>query len=409
MITALDKKAPLGLLIYDDDQDILNFVEVLANEIGFDVLTAATFSEFEQKYHCDVSIIIINLLMPDKDGIEVLRHLAEIDSQSGIILTSSEHETLLKSGGRLANSLLLRFMGYLLKPYNKNVMTQLLSQTIPEIDTRTKHNFIELNRNAVRRCIAKDEITIFYQPKIDIESLEFVSVEALVRWQHPEFGILGSNSFLPLVEELDMIGTMTTLIMEKAFTQLKEWETIDLKPQIAVNLSARSFTDLELPEQFVSIAKKHAVPIERITLEITESWDTKNLARTLDIMTRLRLKGFKLSIDDFGTGYSSMTQLKEMPFTELKLDQSFVRGAENDEQARAIVESCIDLGHKLGLHVVAEGIEKQSDWELVSDLGCDEVQGYFIARPMPGKNIPQWLERWNHSLGIGVTSVKLAK
>ena len=117
-------------------------------------------------------------------------------------------------------------------------------------------------------------------------------------------------------------------------------------------------------------------------------------------MTRLRLKGFSLSIDDFGTGYSTMMQLKTIPFTELKLDQSFVRGAANDDRSRAIVEACINLGQNLGLHVVAEGVERQSDWDLVTELGCDECQGYFVARPMPGDNVPMWLDRWNTSLGI---------
>lgn len=409
MTTAPLKNTAQSLLIYDDDQDMIAYLESVAIEAGYGVSSATNFDEFEKIDLDGIDIIMIDLLMPDKDGIEVLRHLAELDCKCGVMLSSIERETMLKAAGSVAKSLNLRYMGFLLKPYDRIKVETLLKEEIPEQIKRRKRGFPTFSRNDVRRCIAKDEVVVFYQPKIHIESLQFVSVEALVRWQHPDFGILGPGAFLPLVEELDMIGTMTTLIMEKAFTQVKEWEEIGLEPNIAVNLSARSFTDLRLPEQFVSIAKKHDVAIDRITLEITESWKTQDAVAALDIMTRLRLKGFNLSIDDFGTGYSSMTQLKQVPFTELKLDQSFVRGAVNDVQARAIVESCIGLGHKLGLNVVAEGVEKQSDWDLVSDLGCDQVQGYFIARPMPGSNIPTWLERWNRSLGLENTTTRSAQ
>jgi EAL domain-containing protein (putative c-di-GMP-specific phosphodiesterase class I)/CheY-like chemotaxis protein len=393
------------LLVYDDDQDVYAFVKVIAEEMDFKVIWARNFAEFRATYKENIDIILMDLIMPDHDGIEVLRYLNKIDCDSGLILSSSERESVLKAGGRLAKSHDLRFMCELFKPYTRESIEESLKLIIPEKKRKRNRNFPEFKRNDVRRCIAKDEVVVFYQPKIDINTLQFVSVEALVRWQHPDLGILGPGAFLPLVEELDMIGTMTTLIMEKAYAQVKTWETIGLYPKIAINLSARSFTDLNLPEQFISIAKKYDVPIDRITLEITESWSTQDSMTVLDIMTRLRLKGFNLSIDDFGTGYSSMTQLKQIPFTELKLDQSFVRGAADDEGARAIVESCIELGNKLGLHVVAEGVETQGDWELVSDLGCDEGQGYFIARPMPGENIPNWLERWNRSLGLEADQV----
>ncbi|MBT8142596.1 MAG: EAL domain-containing response regulator [Gammaproteobacteria bacterium] len=400
MTTSFNTNDQLTLLVYDDDREIFSYVKTIAKGLGYRVLCANNFSEFRAQNSHDIDIIMLGLQMSDHDGVEILRYLKKIESQAGIIITSSALESVLKASGRLASSHSLRYMGYLLKPYEQNALERKLTQEIPELDKPRRRNFPEFSRNDVRRCIAKDEIVMFYQPKIDIETLQFVSVEALVRWQHPDLGILGPGAFLPLVEELNMIGTMTTLIMEKAYAQVKSWEKIGLSPKIAVNLSARSFFELDLPEQFVSIATKYEVPIDRITLEITESWDAQDSLIALDIMTRLRLKGFNLSIDDFGTGYSSMTQLKDIPFTELKLDQSFVRGATDDGGARAIVESCIELGHKLGLHVVAEGVETQTDWELVSDLGCDEGQGYFIARPMPGDNIPNWLERWNVSLGL---------
>ena len=392
------------LLIYENDENIIALLSEAAQALNFIFYVARNFSEFKRRYDESITIVHLELAMPENDGIEVLRYLRDFGSTAGVIISSGEQDNIHKAGSRLAQAYQLRLMGELQKPYAKDDVLAILENEIPnplKKRTRRETNF---TRNDVRRCIAKDEILVMYQPKIDIESLQFVSAEALVRWRHPEYGILGPGAFLPLVEELDMIGTMTTLIVEKAFSQIVKWGKLGILPNIAINLSARSFSDINLPEQLVSIANKYNISTKRITLEITESWKTHDTTSALDILTRLRLKGFMLSIDDFGTGFSSMTQLKQIPFTELKLDQSFVRGAQHDKQARIIVETCIELGHRLGLHVVAEGVEKQSDWDLVTELGCDEVQGYFVARPMPGSNIPAWLERWNRSLGIDATT-----
>jgi len=396
------------IVVLDDDREALEYIKARVSGFGYEVIGVSNFEAFQRvlknKRDENISIIFIDLIMPEVDGIEVMRFLAEQESQAGIILCSSANESLLEAAGRLAQAYRLRYMGHLMKPYRSEELDLLLTHSIPDTIIKKRRSTPKFTMKDIRRCIAKDELVVFFQPKIDIKTLQFVSVEALVRWQHPELGILGPGAFLPLVEKHDMIGTMTTLIMEKAYAQINMWEKQSLRPNVAVNLSARSFNDLKLPEQFIAIADKYEVPVERITLEVTESWATQDAIAALDIMTRLRLKGFNLSIDDFGTGYSTMMQLKNIPFTELKLDQSFVRGAANDNRSRAIVEACINLGQNLGLHVVAEGVERQSDWDLVTELGCDECQGYFVARPMPGDNVPMWLDRWNTSLGISRTA-----
>ncbi len=393
-----------SMLVYENDELTIALLTKAASELNIVLSIARNFSEFNELYNHQFSIVFIDLMMPKHDGIEVLRLLQKSNHVAGVIISSGEQDTILKAAASIAKSYDLRLMGELQKPFTKDMAAAVLKKDIPKALKKRTQNTNQFTRNDVRRCIAKDEILVMYQPKIDIETLQFVSAEALVRWQHPDMGILGPGTFLPLVEELDMIGTMTTLIMEKAYSQVSKWKSIGINPNIAINLSARSFNDLNLPEQMVAITNKYNIATKRVTLEVTESWRTQDKTLALDILTRLRLKGFKLSIDDFGTGYSSMTQLKQVPFTELKLDQSFVRGAGTDKQARIIVETCIALGQRLGLHVVAEGVEKQSDWDLVTELGCDEVQGYFIARPMPGSNIPLWLERWNRSLGLDSTA-----
>ncbi|NNF16704.1 MAG: EAL domain-containing protein, partial [Gammaproteobacteria bacterium] len=227
-----------------------------------------------------------------------------------------------------------------------------------------------------------------------------VSVEALVRWQHPDYGLLPPASFVGLAEKTGLISPLTEAVVEKSFEHAAVWHNDGIPLKVAINVSGASLADLTLPDKLTGTANKFSLAPENIVVEITESWVAKNSIDALDILTRLRMKGFSLSIDDFGTGYSTMLKLKQIPFSELKLDQSIIRGAATDEESRAIVETSIELGHRLGLHLVAEGVEKQDDWDLISELGCNEGQGFFIARPMKPLDLPDWLQRWNLSLGI---------
>ena len=211
--------------------------------------------------------------------------------------------------------------------------------------------------------------------------------------------MLAPSHFIATAESCDLIGPLTASIIEKAFHQCAEWLDTGLRLKVAVNVSTRSLGNYDLPEWFEEQTRQAGILPHQVVIEVTESWLGKDQLAMLEILTRLRMKGFSLSIDDFGTGYSTMLKLKTIPFTELKLDQSFIRDAASDAEARYIVESSITLGQKLGLHLVAEGVERQEDWDLITELGCDEGQGYFIARPMQGKDVPHWLRRWKAYLG----------
>ena len=194
-----------------------------------------------------------------------------------------------------------------------------------------------------------------------------------------------------------------------AFSQWAQWNRNGLTVKLAVNISARSLSEMDLPDRIEQIASRHRVPCNKVVLEITESWLGQDTITALDILTRLRMKGFELSVDDFGTGYATMLQLKQIPYSEIKLDQAFIRDAATDRESRSIVEAAIALGQKLGLCVVAEGIEKQADWDLIAELGCDEGQGFYIAHPMPGEAIPDWLAHWNETLGHNADTVITAQ
>ena len=245
----------------------------------------------------------------------------------------------------------------------------------------------------LRNAIAMRQIVPFYQPKVSIEDRSMTSAEVLARWRHPERGLVPPIAFISVAEEHLLIDELTQVICEQAVADLGRWHRAGHRFSLGVNLSADSLNRVGLPEQLARLLQGQGIGCESITLEVTESRLMQNLTTALDVLTRLRLKGFGLSVDDFGTGYSSMSQLSNIPFTELKIDRAFVHGGSCDPAARAILESSAALARKLNMVIVAEGVEDQADWDLVRDVGCHLVQGHFIARPMPAGEFEAWVEQ----------------
>lgn len=257
-----------------------------------------------------------------------------------------------------------------------------------------RHNDIVVTEDEFRRALEEDQLVVYFQPQIDIASKLLFGVESLVRWIHPERGLIGPDNFIPMAEKLNLIDDMTDIVLRKSMQQCREWKSLGLDINLSVNISVDSLVRLDLPEYVVKCAKQHELDVSKIMLEITESRLMEDITSALDILTRISLKGIGLSIDDFGTGYSSMEQLQRIPFKELKIDRAFVNGALHDKAARAILESSIALAHKLNMTIVAEGVENDEDLGLVSSLGCTLAQGYFISRPLPGKDVYAWYKDW---------------
>jgi diguanylate cyclase len=243
----------------------------------------------------------------------------------------------------------------------------------------------------LRRAIATGELVVHYQPKADVRSGRIIGVEALVRWQHPEYGLLGPGEFVPLAETTGLIRPLTSYVLEAALRQCRGWLDAGRDLSVAVNLSTRCLLDLALPDQVIGLLKDTAVAPERLVLEITESSIMTDPARALEILNRLHALGVQLAIDDFGTGYSSMAYLKSLPVQELKVDRSFVQHLHDNQSDAVIVRSTVDLGHNLGLRVVAEGVEDKATLGELASLGCDSVQGYYLAKPMPEAELVAWL------------------
>jgi EAL domain-containing protein (putative c-di-GMP-specific phosphodiesterase class I)/CheY-like chemotaxis protein len=393
-------QSPQPLLILDPDIDHGTEMQTVAKEHGFEPVLTHDVQAFRKQFGKEYRVIVIDLMTEESNGIEIIRELADIGCDASLIVIGDTDRRILNAAERLARARHLKVAGVLPKPVNRLGLLRLLDRAVKgRIVGKAELDDVELGSEELLGCIENDGIEVQYQPKIDVRTLEFVSVETLVRLKHPVHGVLEPSSFLALVEESGLIERLTQEVARKSLKQSADWTKQGLNLQVAINVSPLLLIDLDMPDRFANLADEQGVDRDSVVLEITESWANQDDVAALDILTRLRMKGFHLSIDDFGTGYSTMAQLNELPYSEMKLDQTFIRNCARDAEARAIVESSIDLGHKLGMKVVAEGIEKQEDWDLISDLRCDEGQGYFIARPMRGQNIPDWLSHWNTSLG----------
>jgi diguanylate cyclase (GGDEF)-like protein len=255
----------------------------------------------------------------------------------------------------------------------------------------------------LRNAIERDEFRLHVQPKIMLDTGKVVGMESLVRWVHPERGNVFPDEFIPFAEQTGFIRVLTRWVMEKSAELCQELASKGYHLKVSVNLSTRDLLDQDLPAKFADLLVRHKLSPGSFCLEITESAIMDDPVRAQTTLERLSAMGVDLSIDDFGTGYSSLAYLKRLPVNELKIDKSFVLNMENDVGDTKIVRSTIDLGHNMGLRVVAEGIESEAVWRLLAELGCDQGQGYFMSRPIPGDQLIPWLEQWQAPIRVDTT------
>ncbi len=257
----------------------------------------------------------------------------------------------------------------------------------------------------LRRAIADNELVLHYQPKIDFGTDRVSGVEALVRWQHPRHGLLSPDKFIPLAEQTGLIKPLTHAVLQSALRQCREWQQAGLDLSISVNISAISIQDPEFPDQVARLLKENPVSPSRLELEITETAVMVEPACAVDCIRKLCDLGLQIAIDDFGTGYSSMSYLKELLVAKIKIDKSFVKDMAVSHNDAVIVRSTIELGHNLGLKVVAEGVETEAAWDRLKALGCDDAQGYYMSRPLPSDQFVEWLRRSPWGAPTGIPSV----
>ena len=387
----------LNILLVDDDNFIIEQMQAVLKLMGIANIKTANNGEqaltvISQPLH-NIDVMLCDLNMPGMDGVEFLRYLAQSKYAGALILISGEEKRLLKTAEELAKAHGLNVLGVIEKPISPEVLNLMLGQEKKAFSALNK-SVKDISVDELWHAIHSGELTVFYQPQVELHSRKLVSVEALVRWVHPIRGMIGPDYFIALAEENHLIHDLTKAVFTQAVKQLAVWNSEGLNIKLSLNLSVDSISRLDLPEWLMDIVQESNVSTDKIVLELTESRLMEDVTSSLEVLTRLSLKGYRLSIDDFGTGYSSLEQLQRIPFGELKIDRSFVDGSSRDEASCAIVESSIALAKSLNMKTVAEGVETQEDWNLLAKLGCDLVQGYFIAKPMPVIEFDKWQTKW---------------
>ena len=259
----------------------------------------------------------------------------------------------------------------------------------PDIDGHTPARLALVGE--VRTALERNELVMHYQPKISISTGEVVGAEALVRWQHPTRGLVFPDEFIPVAEHTGLIGPLTRYVLDASVAQARRWADIGRPLPVAVNLSARNLLDERLPEEVSALLAKHGVAAALLHVEVTESALITEPVRARRLLEQLAALGVQISIDDFGAGYTSLGQLKTLPVSELKIDRSFVMTMAEDARDALIVHSVVDLGHNLGLTIVAEGVETAEALSVLAEFGCDVAQGYHLARPATVDAFDAWM------------------
>lgn len=388
-----------SVLVIDDDEFVRGVLSRQLAVLGARVTAAHDGDSARQalREQDRFDIVLCDLKMPGVDGIELLRDFALAHGGAALVLMSSCDARTLAAVEQLARARDVPLLGCVAKPIGTQTLKTLLQrfeeQGAAPPAAPAVGDAIEVTPEELRAALAAGQIDVYIQPKVDLETGRLAGAEALARWLKPDGTVVTPEAFLGVAERAGLMDDLTNVVLRQALGACGAWQAQGLRTSIAINISASCLERLDLPERVAAEARRHGVSPDQVILEVTETGVMKDIARSLDVVTRLRLRGFRLAVDDFGVGYSSLERLRHFPFTELKLDRAFVDGAARNPELRSIAESSIQLARSLRLHTCAEGVETRADLEVMRALGCDLVQGYFLGRPMPKAQLPDWVAR----------------
>jgi EAL domain-containing protein (putative c-di-GMP-specific phosphodiesterase class I)/ActR/RegA family two-component response regulator len=336
------------------------------------------------------SLLILDLELPLMDGIELLQHLHERQVRPAVVVLSSADESLISAVAIMVEALGFPLLGAFRKPFSPAGLSAALEKFQAPVSPSTMSGPKMQEPDAQQLALALEHQAIkpYFQPKLDLQLGCLAGVEALARWQIGPGQFIPPGLFIPLADKSGLIDHLTLCMLDQVLAEMAHWR---LSLPVALNLSGTSLGNRTLTQEILQRVSRSGLDPRRITFEITESAVIGDLPTALASISRLRLKGFGFSIDDYGTGFSSMQQLSRFPFTELKIDRSFVQGAVERESVRAILQSAVDMGRRLGINTVAEGVETPQELQLLRQMGCRQVQGYWFARPMAASALHEWL------------------
>ena len=340
------------------------------------------------------AIMMLDLEMPVMDGIEVLQQLSRMPHKPAVVLASSSDEVLISAVATMAEALGVNLLGAFRKPLNPEELADALKSYHLDLERESTANApVETDVKQLKLALERATIQVYYQPKVDLETMRLAGVEALARWKNQQGDWIPPGIFIPLAEEHGLIGDLSLSVLEQVLQDMNSWWEQGNYIPVAINLSAKSLAEFNLANDIIQRVIRQGIPAHFITFEITESALVMDLPLALATISRLRLKGFGISIDDYGTGFSSLQQLSRFPFSELKIDRTFIQGAPSRQYIRNILKSVIEMGQRLGINTVAEGVETEAELHLLKSLGCNQAQGFLLARPMSGRELMEWVDQ----------------
>jgi EAL domain-containing protein (putative c-di-GMP-specific phosphodiesterase class I)/ActR/RegA family two-component response regulator len=391
-------KFDADIMLLDDDPLTLSRLERSLADLGYRRVLALPSAvaglEAIDRRACVPRLIVFGLGMPGIDGVELISHLVGRDYVGSVLVVSGADDSVLRSTQTLARAHRISVLGVTSKPVSLDRLAALLDAWEPVPSRRSRPAGPAYGCDEVRRAIAGQELVNHYQPKVEVATGRLVGVEALVRWQHPEDGMVLPAAFVGVAEDHGLSDKLTAAVLRSAVGQARRWRDDGLELEVAINVSTDDLTSAGFPDMVAAQAAAAGVPPGDLRLEVAESRLMHDLRVPLQVFAHLRLKGFGLAIDDFGTGHSCLAQLRDLPFNEIKIDRGFVHGACANPTLRAIYDASLNLGARLGMTVVAEGVEDWDDWNFLRETGCTLAQGYFVGKPMPAQSLPTWLADW---------------
>ncbi|WP_100175174.1 EAL domain-containing response regulator [Bradyrhizobium nitroreducens] len=386
------------LLVVDDDLVQRVLIGKIGAKLGYETVVASSFEAATELLARDTfEIMALDLSLGERDGVELLRFVAEAGLRAmSIVIISGCDDRIMKATRRVANGLKLSVGGCLTKPLDLNRLRSALElpQRAP-LAASSASPQLRITPERILRGLADGEFFVEFQPKIALETGRVVGAEALARWRSAEFGMVSPLIFIPIAEEAGIMREVTDCILSSAMSQGRK--LIERNPgfTIAVNISGSLMSDLTLPDRIEEILRREHISPTSLTVEITETSAMADVDRANDILVRLRIKKIGTAIDDFGTGYSSLAALVRLPFSELKIDQSFIKGCESDDDMMKIVDASVALAKAFNMKVVAEGVESPEALEIIRRIGCDVAQGFLFAPSLRRSRAERWISERN--------------
>lgn len=398
-----DKPMPgkgLNFLVVEDHEFqravMVEMLEEIGAKVVYEATDGASAIEVIREMGQPFDVIVTDIDMPGMDGMAFIRRLGEIRARASMIITSALDRSLLDTVETMSAAYGMRLLGTIAKPPTPERFAELVSlhwKARPDPERAAK-NAGPFSIDEIVAGLQDEQFAPHYQPKIELRTGRVKGAEALARWHRPGSGVILPYAFIGPLESSEHIADLTWTMLAQSARDCRQWREAGLDINVSVNLSVKLLADPAIAEAITWQVENQGLEPRQMILEITESAAMSSVGHVLENLIRLRMKGFGLSIDDYGTGYSSMQQLTRIPFTELKIDQSFVQHAAHQESSRMILESSLEMARRMRIVSVAEGAETSLDWNLLRESGCDLAQGFFIARPMAAAEFPEWVRNW---------------